>query len=183
MPRSEALKSRESSQIFKARNEYWSFGARTGDSMEAFQQWWHELEDARRRFTLEQPLQAGKVFTVQVVTPLSLSDQHSRRILPACTQTPGELETTLIEPLLGSTRGDGHVWRVKTAAGDHVVAKFYIPSSFIPDKQHHPSMNDFILPRQGALVEEIAYGILRSAQGRWLPYFLGRTEVCWIDVT
>ena len=119
---------------------------------------------------------------VQVVTPLSLSDQHSRRTLPACTQTPGELEIALIEPLLGSTRRDDHVWRVKTPAGDHVVAKFYIPSFFTPDKQHD-FWNDFLLPRQGALVEEIAYGILRSAQGRWLPYFLGRTEVCWIDIT
>lgn len=173
------------SRIRQARDSYWPPNIRGGADPVAFKQWQRELKDARQRFLDEPPLQAAKQYTLTVSVPSIAQDLHSRRALPTCASADGDVTVTLRAPLAGSPLGGklpelpGRVWRATTPGGEDVVVKFYYPSLFIPEKPHAPSEKggDFVLPRQYGLAEELAYDTLRSAQGRWLPYFLGRTEV------
>ncbi|VDB84198.1 unnamed protein product [Peniophora sp. CBMAI 1063] len=170
------------SEILRARNECWPPGARGYDTLAAFQEWVSGLKSARVRFIREQPLRAGEHFALKVVRLVVPSNPQHRRPIPACAQVAAATITiTLLEPLAGtSVSGDSpvsRVWLASTATGDRVVAKFYFPSLFIPEEQYNRQDNDFILPRQCALTEEVAYNILQSAQGAWLPYYLGRNEV------
>ncbi|KZV74139.1 hypothetical protein PENSPDRAFT_237219 [Peniophora sp. CONT] len=173
------------SRILKARDSYWPPNIRGGADVEAFKQWQRELKAARQRFLDDPPLRDAKQYTLTVSVPSIAQDSYSRRALPACAAGNGDVTVTLRAPLAGSPLGGelsklpGRVWRATTPAGEDVVVKFYYPSLFIPKKPHAPleKDGDFVLPRQYGLAEELAYDILRSAQGRWLPYFLGRTEV------
>ena len=60
---------------------------------------------------------------------------------------------------------------------DVIVAKFYCDSFFIPPWMYEDGLCEYRLSRQAPLSEEMAYEAPKYAQGRWVPYFLGRHKV------
>ena len=57
------------------------------------------------------------------------------------------------------------------------MAKFFCDSFYLPEMMYDFGLAEYRLPRQCSRIEEMAYEALAAAQGRWIPYFLGRHEV------
>ncbi|VDB84196.1 unnamed protein product [Peniophora sp. CBMAI 1063] len=161
--------------------EGWPPNVKTDEA--AFAWWQQELREQRALYSQKPTLVAGRVlggpFTIKQV-PAVYDDALPRRAVPTCAKQAMEIEITLVHPLRETEPGDNRpcqTWLVRTTTDDVLVAKFYCAFFFVPSVMYCLSFAEYRLPHHCARTETMAYEALSSAQGRWLPYFLGRHEV------